>query len=89
MISMFPGETPGTCTWRHMLLTPKKPETEAELAHYNKTVAVLDGITYEKEDFWVSEQSQEGMNAGALDELVIGKNEHLLKVFNQFVKNNL
>jgi Rieske 2Fe-2S family protein len=89
VISMFPGETPGTCTWRHMLLTPKKPETEAELAHYNKTVAVLDGITYEKEDFWVSEQSQEGMNAGALDELVIGKNEHLLKVFNQFVKNNL
>lgn len=89
VISMFPGETPGACTWRHMLLTPKKPETDAELAHYNKTVAVLDGITFEKEDFWVSEQSQEGMNAGALDDLVIGKNEHLLTVFNQFVKNNL
>lgn len=89
VISMFPGETPGTCTWRHMLLTPKKPETDAELAHYNKTVAVLDGITYEKEDFWASEQSQEGMNAGALDELVLAKNENLLQVFNQFVKDNL
>ena len=50
---------------------------------------LLDGITYAKEDFWASEQSQEGISAGALDELLLAKNEHLLFVFNEFVKTNL
>lgn len=85
-ISMFPGKTPGTSEWRHMLLTPKEPQTEAELGHYRKTVEVLDGMTYEKEDFWVSEQLQEGINAGAIDELVLATNEELLKHFNDMVE---
>lgn len=85
IISLFPGATPGTATWRHMLLVPELPKTDAERAHFDKTVAVLDGITYEKEDFWVSEQLQEGINAGALDELVLAKNELMIKVFSDTV----
>lgn len=85
IISLFPGATPGTATWRHLLLVPELPKTDAERAHFDKTVAVLDGITYEKEDFWVSEQLQEGINAGALDELVLAKNELMIKVFNDTV----
>ncbi len=81
IISMFPGQTPGTSIWRHMLLVPEIPKTDAERAHFDKTVAVLDGITYEKEDFWISEQAQEGINAGAIEELVLAKNEYMLKVF--------
>lgn len=86
IISMFPGKTPGTAEWRHMLLVPELPNNDAEQAHFDKTVAVLDGITYEKEDFWVSEQLQEGITAGAIDELVLAKNEHLLKVFQDTVE---
>jgi nitrite reductase/ring-hydroxylating ferredoxin subunit len=86
IISMFPGKTPGTAEWRHMLLVPKLPETDAEQAHFDKTVAVLDGITYEKEDFWVSEQLQEGINAGAIDELVLATNENMLKTFQDTVE---
>lgn len=85
IISLFPGETPGTASWRHMLLVPEQPKTEAQRAHFDKTVKVLDGMTYEKEDFWVSEQLQQGINAGAIDELVLAKNEHMIKVFSDTV----
>ncbi|MBT8114371.1 MAG: aromatic ring-hydroxylating dioxygenase subunit alpha [Arenicella sp.] len=89
IISMFPGQTPGTSSWRHQLLVPEMPSTEAEHAHFAKTVAVLDGKTYEKEDFWVSEQIQEGINAGAISELTLGKNENLIKFFSDTVENYL
>lgn len=89
VISLFPGDTPGTATWRHMLLVPELPKTEKERAHYDKTVAVLDGVTYKSEDFWVSEQLQEGINAGALEELVLAKNEWMIKVFDETVESYL
>ncbi len=89
VISMFPGATPGTSSWRHMLLTPEEPQTDAQRGHYDKTIAVLDGMTYEKEDFWVSEQSQEGINAGAIDFFTLSKNEYMIKVFNDLVNQHL
>ena len=88
-LSVFPGKTPETSTWRHMLLVPKLPETDKERAHYDKTVDVLDGLTYHKEDFWVSELGQEGISAGAIDEFVLSKNENLIKVFDQLVEQHL
>ncbi|NND81191.1 MAG: aromatic ring-hydroxylating dioxygenase subunit alpha [Gammaproteobacteria bacterium] len=89
IISMFPGDTPDTSWWRHMLLVPKLPETDAERAHYDKTVQVLDGMTYKSEDFWASEQIQAGINAGAIDELTLAKNEIMLQVFNDTVADYL
>lgn len=49
--------------------------------HETQPLAVLDGVTYEKQDFWISEQVQQGVNAGAVDELVLANNELMLKVF--------
>lgn len=89
VVSMLPGDRPDQCSWRHMLLTPHKPESDAERAHYDKTIAVLDGMTFEKEDFWASEQIQQGLDAGAIDELLVGKNEYLLKIFNDTVERYL
>jgi len=89
VISMFPGDKPGTASWRHMLLVPELPSTDAERGHYEKTVAVLDGMTYEKEDFWASEQIQEGIDAGAIDELLLSKNESLLKDYADTIKDYL
>ena len=62
---MLPGSKPGQCYWRHLLLVPKLPTTEREKAHFEKTVKVLDGMTYAGEDMWVSEQIQLGLDAGA------------------------
>ena len=89
VIIMQPGATPGTCTWRHLLLVPELPQTEAARAHFDKTISVLDGMTYENEDMWASEQIQEGVNAGAIDELVLATHEHLLKVFSDNVTQRL
>ncbi|MEM7357705.1 MAG: aromatic ring-hydroxylating dioxygenase subunit alpha [Pseudomonadota bacterium] len=89
ILTMWPGERPDQSTWRHMLLTPKKPETDAERAHYDKTIRVLDEMTYEKEDFWVSEQLQQGITAGAIDEMLLSKNEFLIKQFSDFVSQSL
>ncbi|GHA08239.1 ribosomal subunit interface protein [Arenicella chitinivorans] len=89
VIAMWPGDKPGTSTWRHMLLVPELPSSDAQKAHYDKTVAVLDGVTYEREDFWVSEQLQQGVDAGAIDKLVLGKNELMLKVFSDTVDRYL
>ena len=89
ILIMLPGDTPQTSSWRHMLLTPNEPTTEKERAHYDKSIAVLDGMTYKNEDFWVSEQIQEGISAGAIDEMLLSTNENLIKEFSEQVKGEL
>lgn len=81
VIATFPGSTPGRCSWQHWLLVPEQPSTEEQKRHYEKSVALLDGVTYVQEDFWVSEQIQKGLNAGALDELTLGTNEFMIQAF--------
>ena len=61
------------------------PRSQRERAHYDKTIRILDGLTYEKEDFWVSEQIQEGLNAGAIDALTLGLTESMILEFHQRV----
>ncbi len=89
ILTMFPSDAPNRSSWRHMLLVPKKPENEKEQRHFEKTVEVLDGMTYAGEDYWVSEQIQEGIDAGAIDELVLAKTEHLLAHFADMVDSYL
>ena len=85
LLTMYPGERPGECAWNHKLLIPKQPETERERKHYDKTIRVLDGMTFEGEDFWVSEQIQQGLDAHAIDELTLGLTEGLIGEFHDKV----
>ncbi|MBT8139194.1 MAG: aromatic ring-hydroxylating dioxygenase subunit alpha [Gammaproteobacteria bacterium] len=89
VIAMFPGDSPDTCSWQHWLLVPEMPGNEKQRQHYEKSVALLDGITYMKEDFWVSEQIQKGLNAGALDELTLGINEFMIQAYCENLDNAL
>lgn len=89
ILSMWPGDVAGKSQWRHILLVPKKPETDKDIAHYDKTVKVLDGMTYEAEDYWISEQVQEGINAGAIDELILAKSEYQIAHFSNTVNSYL
>ena len=89
ILTMWPGDVAGESQWRHMLLIPKKAETDKDIAHFEKTVKVLDGMTYEAEDYWVSEQIQEGINAGAIDELILAKNEYLIGHFSDTIDSFL
>ena len=89
ILTMLPGDQAGLSSWRHMLLIPKQPENEKEQSHFEKTIEVLDGMTYEGEDYWVSEQIQEGINAGAIDELILAKSEHQIAHFTNTVDSSL
>ena len=88
LITLYPGTTAGSSSWNHLLLVPKKPETAEEKAHYDKTIEVLDGMTFEREDFWVSEQIQQGLNAGAIDEVTLGLNEQMIARFHQNIETH-
>lgn len=85
LLTVYPGAVPGESSWNHKLLIPNMPETEREKKHYDKTIRVLDGMTYEAEDFWVSEQIQQGLEAGAIDELTLGLTEGLILEFHDKV----
>ena len=67
------------------MLIPKLPETERERKHFDKTIRVLDGMTFEGEDFWVSEQIQQGLDADAIAELTLGLTEGLIGEFHDKV----
>ena len=86
VLTVYPGAVPGESTWNHKLLIPKMPETEREKKHYDKSIRILDGVTYEAEDFWVSEQIQQGLDAGAIDELTLGLTEGLIREFHDKVE---
>ncbi|MGB5326425.1 MAG: aromatic ring-hydroxylating dioxygenase subunit alpha [Pseudomonadales bacterium] len=81
VIAMFPGSEPGACSWQHWLLVPEAPKTAEQMRHYEKSVELLDGVTYVQEDFWISGQIQKGLNAGALDELTLGVNEFMIQAY--------
>lgn len=86
LLTVYPGKLPGESTWNHKLLIPAMPRTEHEKNHYDKTIKILDGITFEGEDFWASEQIQQGLNAGALEDLTLGLTEGMLLRFHQCVE---
>ncbi|MDJ0656534.1 MAG: aromatic ring-hydroxylating dioxygenase subunit alpha [Xanthomonadales bacterium] len=89
VLTLYPGERPGESTWNHMLLIPEMPQTDEEARHYDKTIEVLDGMTYEAEDFWVSEQMQQGLDAGAIDNLTLGLTEHMILAFHDTINRAL
>lgn len=69
------------------MLVPEYPATEKQKKHYEKSIKVLDGMTYEAEDFWISEQIQKGLDAGAINEVTLGLIENLIVHFHQTVNS--
>jgi phenylpropionate dioxygenase-like ring-hydroxylating dioxygenase large terminal subunit len=86
VMSVYPGRVPGEASWNHRLLIPHMPRSQRESAHYDKTIRILDGMTFAGEDFWVSEQIQQGLDAGAIDELTLGLTEGAIREFHARVE---
>lgn len=81
ILTLYPGDKPNESTWNHLMLIPSKPSSDKVKKHYEKSIKVLDGMTYEAEDFWISEQIQEGLDAGAINEVTLGLIENLIEHF--------
>ena len=85
ILTLYPGDHPGESYWNHLLLVPEEPKTERQIKHYEKTIKVLDGMTYEGEDFWISEQIQQGLDHQGLTEITLGLTEGVIGHFHRLV----
>ena len=85
ILSVYPGKLPGESSWNHKLLVPQMPRSQQERRHYDKTIRILDGMTFAAEDFWVSEQIQQGLDAGAIDHVTLGLTEGAIREFHDRV----
>ena len=80
VIALFPksaGETEAV----HTMLIPHEPRSEDERAHWERSYDLINDGVFRGEDFWVSEQAQQGLESGALDQLTIGRFEYIIGQF--------
>lgn len=70
-VMLLAPQSPGRTIINYYMLVDRLPETEQELAHYERSFALMKRITTE-EDFWVSELGQLGAQSGAMPRMILG-----------------
>lgn len=83
-MAMFPT-APDEITFVHTLFTPEEAKTEKQIAHWERTFAMIDGGVFSAEDLFISEEIQSVVSSGVNDTLVFGRQEHLLRRFHENV----
>lgn len=72
----------------YYLLVDKLPETEAETAHYERSLKLMLRITTE-EDFWAAELGTIGAATGAVQQMVLGGMEQEIVRFHEIIEAEL
>lgn len=80
VISLFPKSSRETDAV-HTMLVPHEPRDEDERSHWNRSYDLIDKDVFRGEDFWVSEQAQQGLESGAIEQLTIGRFEYIISEF--------
>lgn len=62
--------SPSTTEWRHTMVVPAARASETE--HWDKSWTLIQGGVFEREDMWVCEQIQRGLEGGTNDALLFG-----------------
>jgi glycine betaine catabolism A len=70
---------PDLTDWDHMMLVPAERAGEAE--HWTRSWDLIEEGVFQREDLWVCEQAQRGLDAGATDELLFGGLEQAARWF--------
>ncbi|MFN0246855.1 MAG: aromatic ring-hydroxylating oxygenase subunit alpha [Kofleriaceae bacterium] len=60
----------GTTEWRHTMVVPASRAGDAE--HWDKSWELIEGSVFQREDLWVCEQIQRGLESGTDDPLLFG-----------------
>jgi len=84
-LGLFPqgvGETLVT----HTFLTPKKPETDDEKDHLNRSYDLIENGVFQSEDYFVCENAQRGMASGANETLVLSGYEEGIAMFHEVLR---
>jgi Rieske 2Fe-2S family protein len=61
---------PDLTDWDHMMLIPA--ERAGEVEHWTRSWSLIEDGVFQREDLWICEQAQRGIDAGATDELLFG-----------------
>lgn len=70
---------PDLTDWDHMMLIPADRAGEAE--HWARSWSLIEEGVFQREDLWVCEQAQRGIDAGATDEMLFGGLERAVRWF--------
>ncbi|GAB3285766.1 aromatic ring-hydroxylating oxygenase subunit alpha [Parahaliea aestuarii] len=88
VISLFPQAADRTL-FVHSMLTPRKPVSEQERDHFERSFELIDRGVFEAEDIFVSVGAQKGFASGANDSLLFGALEEPAVQFHRFVEEAL
>lgn len=84
-MGMFPT-APDEIQFVHTMFTPHEARNEKELAHWERSFALIDEGVFGAEDLFISEQIQSGLSSGANNTFVLGRFEQHLRRFHGNVK---
>jgi len=70
---------PDRTDWDHMMLIPAERAADAE--HWDRSWSLIEEGVFQREDLWVCEQAQRGLDAGSTDELLFGELESAVRWF--------
>ena len=81
---LFPGPTPGTNRTVLSYLRRDPPKDDAERASIEASIDFFRDVTND-EDYRIGEQIQNGLESGAHDELLFGRNERGNQYFHEWL----
>lgn len=70
--------------WDHLMMIPA--ERAGEVEHWTRSWALIEGGVFQREDLWVCEQEQRGIESGSTDELLFGSLEEAARWFHEAIQ---
>jgi glycine betaine catabolism A len=81
-------QSPDKTVINYYMLVDRMPETEAEKARCEKSIALMQKVTTD-EDFWVSELGTIGVKTGAVEQLTLGGMEQDVATFHKVLEEQM
>jgi phenylpropionate dioxygenase-like ring-hydroxylating dioxygenase large terminal subunit len=87
-ISLYP-HAPGRTRWVHTMLVPAAKRADDWTPHWEKTLALMEGNVFQREDLYAAEGIQEGLSSGANPHVRFGTLEFQLATFHRSIEERL